>query len=135
MPWDGVNRPCSWYKLCQPPRLSPDRRTATQSCRWEFPRKAGAVLWVRQRGQLYPVQGHGFSRNSQNVCTPAWPCRRQETEVFRHILWDMGRNTGWAMLGALLQSARGAPIQRDRTGANLRRTEQGAASAAQAGTR
>lgn len=55
--------------------------------------------------------------------------------MFRHILWDMGRNTGWAMLGALLQSARGAPIQRDRTGANLRRTEQGAASAAQAGTR
>lgn len=66
-----------------------------------------ATLWVPQHGQLYPIQGRGFSRNSQNVCTPAWPCRRQEREVFRRILRDMGRNAGWAMPGAAAERASG----------------------------
>lgn len=64
------------------------------------------MLWILQHGQLYPIQGHGFSRNSQNVCAPAWPCRKQEREVFRRVL--CGKNAGWAMPGALPQTARGS---------------------------
>lgn len=41
-----------------------------------FPRKAVASVCILQHGQLYPIQGQAFSRNPQNVCTSAWPCRR-----------------------------------------------------------
>lgn len=90
-------------RLGCPEAGGPRPRAAGES----FPRKAVATLWILEHGQLYPIKGQGFSRNSQkclNSCL-AVP-QAGEGGVQRHFVGHGEKCR--VMPGVPLQSAGGS---------------------------